>query len=242
MIRAFYNRVTNSTWKKESVSMSVIERFGTGGGVQTPLVLYDDEDDMSYQEVTGTVSQGAHPGSYNGQDAYNDMLITEKRNELCTASIRTVHSDGSGFGFEAARLQGCNGSDFEGGVENEMSKVRRLTPNECAALQGYPRNWCDIGEWTDDAGKKHKESDAAKMRAIGNSIALPFWHWLLKRISAQYEREATLGSLFDGIGGFPYCWEKINGKGSAVWASEIEPFCIAVTRKHFPEEDENRSD
>jgi len=27
------------------------------------------------QEVTGTLSPGGHPGSYNGQDAYNDMLV-----------------------------------------------------------------------------------------------------------------------------------------------------------------------
>ena len=124
------------------------------------------------------------------------------------------------------------------GGERQMSKVRRLTPRECAALQGYPRDWCDLGEWTDEDGKVHKESDSAKMRAVGNSIALPFWRWLLKRISAQYERQATLGSLFDGIGGFALCWEEINGKGSAIWASEIEPFCIAVTKKHFPEEGE----
>lgn len=33
---------------------------------------------MSYQKVTGCLSQGAHPGSYNGQDAYNDMLVTNE--------------------------------------------------------------------------------------------------------------------------------------------------------------------
>lgn len=30
---------------------------------------------MTYQKVTGCYTQGAHPGSYNGQDAYNDMLV-----------------------------------------------------------------------------------------------------------------------------------------------------------------------
>lgn len=30
---------------------------------------------QTYQETTGTLSPGAHAGSYNGQDAYNDMLI-----------------------------------------------------------------------------------------------------------------------------------------------------------------------
>ena len=75
--------------------------------------------------------------------------------------------------------------------------------------------------------------DTPRYKALGNSIALPPWKWVLKRISAQYERDATLGSLFDGIGGFPFLWEQINGKGSALWASEIEEFPIAVTRYRF---------
>lgn len=118
------------------------------------------------------------------------------------------------------------------------SVVRRLTPLECERLQGFPDGWTDIGEWTDSKGKVHKESsDASRYKALGNSIANPFWFYLLRRISAQYERPATLGSLFDGIGGFPYCWEKCNGTGTAIWASEIEEFPIAVTKKRFPAED-----
>lgn len=44
-----------------------------------------------------------------------------------------------------------------------------------------------------------------------------------------------MASLFDGIGGFPLIWEQLNGKGSCLWASEIEEFPIAVTKIHFPE-------
>lgn len=113
--------------------------------------------------------------------------------------------------------------------------VRRLTPLECSRLQGLPDDWVNIGDWVDEQGKLHKDSDSAKYRALGNSMAKPFWFWLLRRISAQYERPATLGSLFDGIGVAPLCWEQVNGRGTAVWASEIEPFCIAVTKRHFPE-------
>ena len=29
------------------------------------------------QDKTGTLSLGAHAGSYNGQDAYNDMLVND---------------------------------------------------------------------------------------------------------------------------------------------------------------------
>lgn len=109
--------------------------------------------------------------------------------------------------------------------------VRRMTPMECERLQGFPDGWTDIGPWVDSKGKKHKESsDSARYKALGNSIALPFWFYLLRRISAQYERPATLGSLFDGIGGFPLCWEKCNGKGTALWASEIDEFPMAVTK------------
>ena len=113
--------------------------------------------------------------------------------------------------------------------------VRRLTPLECERLQGYPDGWTDIGDWTDSKGKKHKAADSPRYKALGNSIALPFWFWLLRRISARYERPATLGSLFDGIGGFPLCWERCNGKGTALWASEIEEFPMAVTKKRFGE-------
>ena len=112
--------------------------------------------------------------------------------------------------------------------------VRRLTPLECERLQGFPDGWTDIGPWVDGKGKVHKESsDSARYKALGNSIALPPWRWVLLRITACYERPATLGSLFDGIGGFPLIWERLNGSGTALWASEIEEFPIAVTKCRF---------
>lgn len=118
------------------------------------------------------------------------------------------------------------------------SIVRRLTPTECARLQGFPDEWCEIGEWTDSAGKKHKDADTPKYKAYGNSIARPFWQWLTRRIAAQYEgRPPTLGSLFDGIGGFPLSWAEVNGSDSVLWASEIEEFPIAVTKKHFGDDE-----
>ena len=113
--------------------------------------------------------------------------------------------------------------------------VRRLTPIECERLQGFPDGWTDIGEWRDSKGKLRKPSDSPRYKACGNSIALPFWDFLAKRISAQYLRSVTMGSLFDGIGGFPLVFERHNGKGTARWASEIEEFPIAVTKKWFGE-------
>ncbi len=45
--------------------------------------------------------------------------------------------------------------------------------------------------------------------------------------------ELTMGSLFDGIGGFPLA--AIRNGITPVWASEIEPFPIEVTMTHFPD-------
>ena len=117
-----------------------------------------------------------------------------------------------------------------------MKIVRRLTPTECERLQGFPDNWTDLGDWTDTKGKVHKAADSPRYKALGNSIARPQWSWLMGRMRPYMPEGETMGSFFDGIGGFPLCWEEIYGKGTARWASEIEEFPIAVTKKHFPEE------
>lgn len=108
--------------------------------------------------------------------------------------------------------------------------VRRLTPLECERLQGYPDGWTDIGDWVDSAGKRHRAADTPRYRALGNSLALPFWRWLLNRIYdklASNSHIPTLGSLFDGIGGFPRVWPGVTS-----WTSEIDEFCIAVVDYH----------
>lgn len=56
--------------------------------------------------------------------------------------------------------------------------VRRLTPTECARLQGFP-DW-----WTDGADG----SDSAKYKLWGNGIALPCAEDVIGRIARAYER------------------------------------------------------
>lgn len=114
--------------------------------------------------------------------------------------------------------------------------VRRLTPVECERLQGFPDNYTNIGDWTDSKGKKHKYADSPRYKALGNSIALPQWFWIAQKMKPYLSTSATLGSLFDGIGGFPLVWQKTYGNGTARWASEIEDFPIAVTKRRFGEE------
>ena len=131
-----------------------------------------------------------------------------------------------------------NLEDLPSGESAQMvtSVVRRLTPRECERLQGMPDDWSRWG--INEKGEVYELSDSARYRLQGNGIATPFWKWLLKRISAQYERDATLGSLFDGQSSFPMLWEQINGKGSALWSSEIDKHAVAVAKYHFPDAEE----
>lgn len=117
--------------------------------------------------------------------------------------------------------------------------VRRLTPLECERLQGFPDGWTDIGEWTDSKGKKRQCTDGNRYRALGNSIALPFWEWMAERmvnvLKADGVENTTMASLFDGVSGFCLAYKRCGCE--PVWASEIEDFPIAVCKRHFGDED-----
>lgn len=154
--------------------------------------------------------------------------------DLVVSSVdcRNFTEGGEINGTLQAKESGGQSLNLQSTVRTGMI-VRRLTPMECERLQGFPDVWTDIGEWRDSRGKMRKPSDSPRYKALGNSIALPFWDFLAKRISAQYLRPVTMGSLFDGIGGFPLVFERHNGKGTARWASEIEEFPIAVTKLRF---------
>ena len=224
------------------------------------------------QDKTGTLSPGAHAGSYNGQDAYNDMLVRcrvfdargngngkivptitgdhESRITDYTAIVTEPEDCLTPWDNQARRIYSENGTfpalaAREKAGQNQQSVlteteirwiVRRLTPTESERLQGYPDGWTDIGEWVDTKGKKHKPTDSPRYKALGNSIALPQWFWIAQKMKPYLSENSTLGSLFDGIGGFPLVWQKTYGNGTARWASEVDSFCIAVTKRRFGEE------
>ena len=124
-----------------------------------------------------------------GADLYNGTLTGDKAVTLTTAT-------------------GQGGANTGPSVIEKTIRwiVRRITPTECERLQGYPDGWTDLGEWIDSKGKTHKDADTPRYKALGNSIALPQWYYVLGGISDRLPDNATLGSLFDGIGGFPYVW------------------------------------
>lgn len=201
------------------VAPSLQARMGTGGN-QIPL---------TYQmQGFGDYREGEVASSCKQRD------FKDSTDLVCAVDCRDFREGGETNGTLQAKSNGGISYNLQNTVRTGI--VRRLTPMECERLQGYPDGWTDIGEWMDSKGKRHKDADRPRYKALGNSIALPFWDFLAKRISAQYLRPVTMGSLFDGIGGFPLVFERHNGKGTARWASEIEEFPIAVTKLRFGED------
>ena len=200
-------------------------------GINSPLVA------KGPGEVCYSVDQGGGKSACNVTEGQAPTLTCTHGGE--PAVCYGINGDKAGT-LDSSYYKGCG---MRSGVEREVVAVpqktryivRRLTPLECERLQGFPDGWTDIGEWVDSNGKRHQSSDAARYKALGNSIALPPWKWVLKRLCACYERDATMASLFSGIGGFDLLWEQLNGKGSCLWASEIEEFPIAVTKVRIGE-------
>lgn len=223
----------------------IYDARGNGDGITSPTMTGDHNSRVTdYTAITlqGDTVAGAllardykGPGRADslgrviaqpvGADLYNGTLTGDKAATLTTAT-------------------GQGGANTGSSVIEKIIRwiVRRLTPTECERLQGYPDGWTDLGEWVDSKGKNHKDADTPRYKALGNSIALPQWYYVLGGISDRLPEDATLGSLFDGIGGFPYVWAQLHAgrKELCVWASEIEEFPIAVTKKWFPEVEDGK--
>lgn len=202
---------------------------GDYGGGSENLIVYQY---WNGEQVTDTLT---------ARNAGGAQRMPDKQNFNCVVGFHLPQDTITDENKTACPSAGSSTGEASLGVCEGQSQaqyiVRRLTPLECERLQGFPDGWTDIGEWTDSKGKVHKEStDSARYKALGNSIAIPPWTYVLQRLSLCCGAKPTMASLFDGIGGFPYIWESLNGKGSCVWASEIEDFPIAVTKYHFPEE------
>ena len=213
-----------------TLDASYYKGYGMRSGVERDVVAYWDGS-----QTCGTLTANNAGGNQRMPDKDNFNCVIQDVPVAYSVDCRNASVNADTNGTLQAKESGGTSYNLNNVVITTRPRyiVRMLTPMECERLQGYPDGWTDIGEYTNSKGKKCKASDASRYKALGNSIALPSWKWVLKRICGCYERDATMASLFDGIGGFPYLWEQINGKGSCLWASEIEEFPIAVTKERI---------
>ena len=234
---------TLSTLQDQTLFQPVVfDARGNGDGITVPTITGDHESRVTdYTAIAVDLYNGAVTGdkaapiTCRSIGSHSGPQVAEQRT-FSEQAYDSFKQSGSG-----GTLKGSGGAVGYGGeslVAEKMVRwiVRRLTPTECERLQGLPDGWTDIGEWTDTKGQVHKPADAPRYKALGNSIALPQWFWLVQRMHPYLKEKPALGSLFDGLGGFPLVWQRAYGERTARWASEIEEFPMTVTKRRFGEE------
>jgi len=114
-------------WKEDtSYTLNTIDR---------PAVAF-----QTYQKVAGPLMANSHPGSYTGQDAFSDMLVAGAF--FNQGEDVTCFSTGSFMQVNENVCPTLCAQDYKSPnciLTNYI--VRRLTPTECARLQGFADKW-----------------------------------------------------------------------------------------------------
>lgn len=142
---------------------------GTGRG--TPIIAFGHANGMDEQAsglATPTLRAGHGVGGGSVMTPVNwqggstqDQVITPDGVSPTLAHAANAHS-----GHHQPKVM-------------EQSAVRRLTPVECERLQGYPDGWTATSGGRD-------QSDSARYRQLGNSIAVPVFAWVARRLVAEH--------------------------------------------------------
>lgn len=165
---------------KDGVCQTLSARMGTGGG-NVPLVMETDMD---------------KPIAY-GQSGYGDYVENRVSTLKCTGGdlgggsesliLKQTKDEDIYVVTDASHTQVCinqsptlTARDYKDPhfISKPKSIVRRLTPLECERLQGYPDGWTA------------SESDSARYKALGNSVALPCVDYIMSGVVDALDSES----------------------------------------------------
>ena len=234
-------------------------RMGTGGN-QIPLVAEPKGFAMNAIGEYADIDCASSPKRRDYKDA-TDLVVEKKCYSIDDTKMANTYVWEEQANTLAAR-------DYKGPqavcyYENIKYIVRRLTPTECARLQGMPDLWCRLSQIDDmsdedyefwkQAHKTYAEINGKTYRQKTKKQMIS-WYNKLQIDGSEYKAYGngmalpcvrvpihgiaqhgakTMASLFDGIGGFPLAG-LIDGI-ETLWTSEIELFPIAVTMERFRE-------
>jgi len=132
-------------------------------------------------DVAEVASVGVGGGSGGGVVA--PLLAHQGRNDPATETFVSVTGDRT----HALTAEGHDASEDGTGRDAPIvgcgTVVRRLTPLEKERLQGFPDGWT-----SHSAGKI--QSDSARAKQLGNSVAVPVIEWIGRRLVKVHENAA----------------------------------------------------
>jgi DNA (cytosine-5)-methyltransferase 1 len=130
-------------WNDDDVATTLRTPCGGDATKANLVVIASGKGGMSvvqpiqtYQKVTGPLMANSHPGSYTGQDAFSDMLVAG-------IDCRNFTENSELYPTLQAKPNGGQSLNYSGAIRVRYI-VRRLTPTECARLQGFADRWGDI--------------------------------------------------------------------------------------------------
>lgn len=246
--------------REDGTVQTLTGRMGTGGG-NVPLVAEPKTYGMTV-ETFFSLEEDKAP-TLKARD-YKDPQA------VCYAIDRASFNQGENAQYDfqisddgIAQTLVAKGPGAVSYYENIKYIVRRLTPTECARLQGMPDMWCRLSQIDDMSdedyefwkqahkiyaeinGKTYREKTKKQMISWYNKLQIDGSEYkaygngmALPCVRVPIHGIAqhgakTMASLFDGIGGFPLAG-LIDGI-KTLWTSEIELFPIAVTIERFRE-------
>ena len=130
----------------------------------------------AYCAGNGQLDQASISDVVSTLDCMHDqkMVIVENDMNYYTKQAHGEYIDGK----VASSLKQRDYKEYTDVVQDEQKRkyvLRRLTPTECARLQGFPDWWCDGANG----------SDSAQYKMWGNGIALPCAADVLGRIAEE---------------------------------------------------------
>ena len=148
------------------VAPTMSARYGTGGN-NIPLVQQEEVICIAGNAIDRQPQNGGNGFGWQRDIAYT--LTATDKHAVMKPYQETVgalcRGDEKGIGNQYVSQDKCI---IAGEITEEYSAtnlVRRLTPLECERLQGYPDGWTDVSG----------ASDSARYKALGNSVAIPWY-------------------------------------------------------------------
>ena len=158
------------------VSPTMSARYGTGGN-NTPLVA----EDVVFC-ITGNAIDREPQNGGNGlgidEDISFTMTATDRHAVFSRQRTDLFRPDELASTESARQYKDATDLVLEAGDAPNALLIRRLMPVECERLQGYPDGWTDLPG----------ASDAARYRALGNSVAIPCVNRLMLGIAAAIRK------------------------------------------------------
>ena len=162
------------------VSPTMSARYGTGGN-NVPLVGEVEVYCITGNAIGREPQNGGH-GIGIDEDVSHTLTATDRHavfsrqrtdffrpDEIASTESARQHKDATDLVYDEAEVE----------VLDLPLLIRRLMPIECERLQGFPDGWTDIPG----------ASDAARYKALGNSVAIPCVQLLMLGISLVLRAE-----------------------------------------------------